>query len=58
MRERDQALIAKVRARGTIRSEREYRAVQAYQDAIAGEPEREDEFLALGTLLNRFSAEP
>ncbi|HEY7236306.1 MAG TPA: hypothetical protein VH539_19250 [Gemmatimonadaceae bacterium] len=54
--ERDLAVVAKVRARGRIRSEREYRSVQAYQDSIAGDAGRQDEFLALGGLLDDFSA--
>jgi len=54
--DRDLAIVAKVRARGRIRSEREFRSVQAYQDAIAAELERQDEFLALGALLDDFSA--
>ena len=56
--ERNHAIVAKVRARGRIQSEREYRAVQAYQDAIAGDLERQDEFLALGAVLDDFSAAP
>lgn len=38
--ERDAAVVARVRARGRIRSEREYRVVCAYADAIAGDPRR------------------
>jgi hypothetical protein len=56
--QRDLAVVAKVRARGRIRSEREYRSVQAYQDSIAGDLERQEEFLALGALLDEFSAAP
>jgi hypothetical protein len=54
--QRDVAIVAKVRARGRIRSEREYRTVQAYQDSIAGDLEHQDEFLTLGALLDEFSA--
>ncbi len=54
--DRELATVAKVRARGRIQSEREYRSVQAYQDAIAAELDRQDEFLALGALLDDFSA--
>ena len=55
---RDLATVAKVRARGRIRSEPEYRAVEAYGDSIAGDPARQDEYLALGALLDEFSAAP
>ncbi len=54
--ERDLAVVQKVRARRRIRSEHEYRSVQAYQDSIAGDANRHDEFLALGALLDTFSA--
>ena len=53
---RDRELVAQVRARGRIRSEREYRAVQGYADAIGGDPANQAEFLALGALLDEFSA--
>jgi hypothetical protein len=56
--QRDRELVAKVRARGRIQSEREYRAVQGYADAIAGDPANEADFLALGALLDDFSAAP
>ena len=56
--ERDAAIVAKVRARGRIQSEREYRAVQTYQDLIGADPERQAEFLVLGALLDEFSAAP
>jgi hypothetical protein len=56
--ERDLAMVAKVRARGRIQSEREYRSMQAYQDSIAADLERQDEFLAIGALLDSFSAAP
>jgi hypothetical protein len=55
---RDRELVVKVRARGHIKSEREYRVVQGYADAIAGDPANEAEFLALGALLDNFSAAP
>ena len=54
--ERTMGIVDKVRARGRIRSESEYRSVQAYQDSIASDSEREDEFLSLGHLLDSFSA--
>jgi hypothetical protein len=53
--ERELATVTKVRARGRIQSEREYRSVQAYQDAIAAELDLQEEFLALGALLDDFS---
>jgi hypothetical protein len=56
--DRDLTIVAKVRGRGQIRSEAEYRPVQAYQDSIAGDLERHNEFLALGALLDEFSAAP
>jgi len=56
--QRELAIVERVRARGRIRSEREYRAVQAYQDSIAGDRARQDEFLALGAMLDDFSAAP
>jgi hypothetical protein len=56
--ERDAAVVARARARGRIRSEREYRAVCAYADAIAGDPAAQDEFLALGALLDGYMAAP
>ena len=54
--ERDRDLVTRVRARGRINSEREYRAVQGYADAIAGDPATEAEFLALGALLDAYAA--
>ena len=54
--EREQAVVATVRRRGSIRSEREYRIVQAYADAMSGDPGAEAGFLALGALLDEFSA--
>jgi hypothetical protein len=56
--ERDAAKVARVRARGCIRSEREYRVVCAYADAIAGDPHAQAEFLALGALLDGYMAAP
>ena len=50
--ERDRRLVEKVRHRGKIRSEREYRLVQAFADSIAAEDQRE--YLALGALLDEF----
>lgn len=55
---RELVTVEKVRARGRIRSEREYRSVEAYADSIAGERARHDEYLALGALLNAFTAAP
>jgi hypothetical protein len=54
--ERDRQLVARVRARGQIRSEREYRVVQSYADAIAADDQAE--FLALGALLDDYMAAP
>ncbi len=56
--ERELTILKKVRARGRISTEREYQAVQAYQDSIAGDFARQDEFLALGAVLDEFSASP
>jgi len=56
--ERDAAVVARVRGRGRIRSEREYRAVHAHADAIAGDPDAEAELLALGALLDAYMAAP
>jgi hypothetical protein len=56
--ERDADLVARVRARGRIRSEREYRVVCAYADAIVGDTHTQDEFRALGALLNGYMAAP
>jgi len=54
--EADLAVVSRVRNRGRIKSEREYRAVQSFADSIAGDPQRDGEFLALGALLDRFMA--
>jgi hypothetical protein len=54
--ERDTVVVTQVRARGRIRSEREYRVVCAYADAIAGDPDAQDEYLALGALLDGYMA--
>ena len=51
----DLAAIAAVRARGRIRTEAEYRRVQAYADALIA-PEQQEEFLALGALLDEFTS--
>ena len=56
--ERDAAVLARVRARGRIRSKREYRVVCAHADAIAGDPDAQGEFFALGALLDRYMAAP
>jgi len=55
---KDAAVVNKVRRRGRIDSEREYRSVQAYADTIASEPSRQDEFVALGALLDEYMAAP
>ena len=55
---KDAAVVDRVRLRGRIGSEREYRSVQAYADAIAGDQSRQDEFLALGALLDDYMAAP
>jgi hypothetical protein len=47
--------VAKIRERGRIRSEAEYRRVQAYADALT-RPEDEAEFITLGALLDTFMA--
>ena len=57
-KEGEQAIVVTVRRRGAIRSEREYRAVQAYADALSTDPNAEAEFLALGALLDEYSAAP
>ena len=56
--ERHLAVVARMRVRGRIRSEREYRSVQAYQDSIANTVALQDDFLALGALLDDFTAAP
>jgi hypothetical protein len=50
---RDQQVIAKVRSVGRIRSEREFRIVQAYLDSM---PPNASEGRALGALLDEFMA--
>ena len=52
-RQRDAAEVAAIRARGRIRSEAEYRRVQAYADTLIN-PEEESEYLDLGALLDEF----
>ena len=56
--EREQAIVATVRRRGSIRSEREYRVVQAYADRVSADPNAAAEFSALGALLDEYSAAP
>ena len=56
--ERDKAAAEQARARGRIRSEREYRAVQGYADVIAGDPASRDVYDALGALLDEFATRP
>jgi hypothetical protein len=48
--------VARIRRRGHLRSEREYRVVQRYADRIAGERGAQDELLVLGGLLDAFNA--
>ena len=54
--EADVTIVARVRRRGRITSEREYRSVQSYADSISGNPECGEEFLILGGLLDSFMA--
>jgi len=56
--EKDKAAADKARVRGRIRSEREYRAVQAYADSIAADLELRHEFDALGALLDEYASRP
>ena len=56
--EREQAIVATVRRRGSIRSEREYPVVQAYADRLSTDSNAEAEFVALGALLDEYSAAP
>ena len=49
----EQAAVAKVQARGRIRSEAEYRRVQAYADKLSAS-NAETEFLLLGALLDEY----
>ena len=54
--EEDKAAAERARTRGRIGSEREYRAVQAYADSIAGNVGSRDEFDALGALLDEYAS--
>ena len=54
----DRIVVERARARGRIRSEREYRIVCAYADAIAGDPAAAPEHSALGALLDGYMAAP
>ena len=54
-RTREAGSVAAIRARGRIRSEAEYRRVQAYADTLV-QPEDEAEYAALGALLDAFMA--
>ena len=56
--EREQAVVAAVQRRGSIRSEREYRIVQAHADAISASHAAQAEVVALGRLLDEYSAAP
>lgn len=53
--EQDRAAVDAIRARGSIRSEAEYRRVQAYADALIT-PEEKEEYLQLGALLDEYSS--
>lgn len=55
---RDKNAAETARMRGVIRSEREYRAVQAYADSIAADPDARSEFLVLGALLDEYASRP
>jgi hypothetical protein len=52
------ALVVEVLKRGCIRSEEEFRIVQAVADSIAADLARGAEFLQLGSLLDEYSAAP
>jgi|SRR5579884_2421074 len=56
--ERDRRVVDNVRARGRIRTEHEYRVVQAYVDAITADPAAEPESLVLGALLDAYMVGP
>jgi len=56
--EKDKTAANAARTRGRIRSEREFRAVQAYADSIAADLESRDEFNALGALLDEYASRP
>jgi hypothetical protein len=56
--ERDRLTVAKIRARGRIQSEREYRIVQQYADSIPANPDDQEEFLTLGAMLDAYMAAP
>lgn len=55
---RDAAVVARVRARGRITSEREYRVVSAHADALGADPGAQAEYLALGALLDGYMVAP
>jgi hypothetical protein len=55
---RDGEVVAKVRSIGRIRSESEYRVVQAYLDSLPANPDDESEAASLGELLEEFMAAP
>ena len=54
----DAEAVERIRARGAIRSDREYRVVQAYADALGHHPAAREEYLALGALLDAYGAAP
>src|SRR3982751_1205214 len=56
--EKDKAAADKARQHGRIRSEREYRAVQAYADSIAADFVARDEFDTLSALLDDYASRP
>lgn len=53
---REAAAVSRVRKCGRIRSEAEYRLVQAYADRLGALPSAQEEHLALGVLLDSFMA--
>lgn len=57
-RSRDEAIVAKAVRAGRVKSEREYRAVSAYLDALSGDPANKSEAASLGALLDEFMAGP
>jgi hypothetical protein len=56
--ERDRKVVDRVRRRGRIRSEREYRVVESFADSLDTNLGAESEFLALGALLDAYMAAP
>jgi hypothetical protein len=54
----DAEAVDRIRARGAIHSEREYRLVHAYADALGHHPAAREEHIALGKLLDAYNAAP